>query len=311
MKTKCIFVITVIFLGLVNYAGAQQKPTPVYYYNPQWSSDGKKIVFESTKDGKSAIYTIYADGSNLRKLTDSKTTDGQPGWSRNGKNIVFYSQRDGHLQLYVMNADGSGQHKLTDGGDLDYLPDFSPKGDLVVFQSRKEQPGLAHDIYSIRVDGTNRTRLTDEKNGYTSPKWSPDGKKIVFEHTVVTKKYYRELSREEMAKMKSSTEIFVMDRGGTNIKNLTNNNVQDSTPQWSKNGKAIYFMSDRDGSPNVYAMNANGTKVRKIADGKMVTNPFISPDEKYFAYTKEVEGKWGLYIYEIKSRKERLVIGGC
>jgi len=310
MKAKRLFVTTGILLGLATYAWAQQKPAPVYYFNPQWSSDGKKIVFESTKDGKSAIYTINADGSNVKKLTDGTTTDGQPGWSRNGKQIVFYSQRDGHLQLYVMNADGSGQRKLTDGASLDYLPDFSPKGDLVVFQSRKEQPGIAHDIYTIRVDGTNRSRLTDEKNGYTSPRWSPDGKKIVFEVAVVTKKYYRELSREEMVKMKNSTEIFVMHKDGTNMKNLTNNNFEDSTPQWSKNGKTIYFLSNRDGSKNIFAMNADGTKVRKMADGKMVTNPFVSPDEKHFAYTKEVEGKWGLYVYEIKSGKERLLTGG-
>ncbi len=310
MKTKYAFFIAVFFLGLANYVQAQTKPTPIYYFNPHWSSDGKKIVFESTKDGKSAIYTIYADGSNLNKLTSGQVTDGQPRWSRDGKSIVFYSQRDGHLQLYVMNADGSNQRKLTDAKDLDYLPDFSPKGDFVVFQSRKEQPGIAHDIYIIRVDGTNRTRLTDEKNGYTSPKWSPDGKKILFERAIVTKKYYRELSREEMAQMKSSTEIFVMDKDGTNLKNLTNNDAEDSTPQWSKNGKTIYFMSKRDGSPNVYAMNADGTKVRKVADGKIVTNPFISPDEKSFAYTKEMNGKWGLYVYEIKSGKERLLIGG-
>lgn len=310
MKTKYAFFIAVIFLGLATYAQAQTKPTPIYYFNPHWSSDGKRIVFESTKDGKSAIYTISADGSNLKKLTDSKVEDGQPRWSRDGKKIVFYSQRDGHLQLYVMNADGSNQRKLTDTNDLDYLPDFSPKGGFVVFQSRKERAGIAHDIYIIRVDGTNRTRLTDEKNGYTSPKWSPDGKKILFERAIVTKKYYRELSREEMAQMKNSTEIFVMDIDGANLKNLTNNEVEDSTPQWSKNGKTIYFMSKRDGSANVYAMNADGTKVRKVADGKIVTNPFISPDEKYFAYTKEVEGKWGLYIYEIKSGKERLLIGG-
>lgn len=310
MKKKHAIFIAVIFLGLAVYAQAPKKPTPIYYFNPHWSSDGKKIVFESTKDGKSAIYTIYADGSNLQKLTGGQVTDGQPRWSRDSKSIVFYSQRDGHLQLYVMNADGSNQRKLTNEPDLDYLPDFSPKGDFVVFQSRREQPGIAHDIYIIRVDGTNRTRLTDEKNGYTSPKWSPDGKKIVFERAVVTKKYYRELSREEMAQMKNSTEIFVMDKDGTNPKNLTNNEVEDSAPQWSKNGKTIYFMSNRDGSPNVYTMNPDGTKVRKIADGKIVTNPFISPDEKYFAYTKETEGKWGLYIYEIKSGKERLLIGG-
>ena len=237
-----------IFLGMGAYTKAQTKPTPVYYFNPHWSSDGKKIVFESTKDGKSAIYTIGVNGTDVRRLTDGKSTDGQPRWSRDGRQIVFYSERDGHLQLYVMNADGSDQRKLTNDADLNYLPDFSPKGDIVVFQSRKERLGIAHDIYMIGLDGTNRTRLTDEKYGYTSPKWSPDGKKIIFERAVVTKKYYRDLSREEMGQMKNSTEIFVMDKDGKNLKNLTNNEVEDATPQWSKNGKTIYFMSKRDGS---------------------------------------------------------------
>lgn len=309
MKSKYVFFVAVIWLGLATYAQAQAKPTPIYYFNPNWSSDGKKIVFESTKDGKSAIYVIHAAGSNLRKLTDSNVTDGQPRWSWDGKQIVFYSDRDGHMQLYVMKADGSDQRRLTDTNELDYLPDFSPKGDFVVFQSRKERPGIAHDIYIVGSDGSNRKRLTDEKNGYTSPKWSPDGKKILFERAVVTKKYYRDLSREEMGQMKNSTEIYVMDKDGTNLKNLTNNDFEDSTPQWSKNGKTIYFMSHRDGSPNIYAMKADGTEVRKVADGKTVTNPFVSPDERYFAYTKEAEGKWGLYIYEIKSGKERLLIG--
>ncbi len=309
MRRKQAVFIVVILLGLTNYATAQTNPSPIFYHNPHWSSDGKRIVFESTRDGKSAIYTISSNGSNLRKLTDGNSADGQPRWSRDGKMIVFYSERDGRLQLYVMNADGSNQRRLTDSGSLDYLPDFSPKGDLVVFQSRKERPGIAHDIYVVRVDGTDRTRLTDERNGYTSPKWSPDGTKILFERAIVTKKYYRDLSREEMGQMKNSTEIFVMDKNGTNLKNLTNNEVEDSTPQWSRSGRTIYFMSRRDGLLNVYAMKADGTKVRKVADGKIVTNPFISPDEKHFAYTKEVEGKWGLYVYEIKSGKERLLIG--
>jgi TolB protein len=310
MKTKYAFFIAVIFSSLTNYALAQTKSAPIYYFNPHWSADGRRLVFESTREGRSAIYTIGVDGSGLRRLTDGSTNDGQPRWSRDGKQIVFYSERDGHMKLFVMNSDGTDQRKLTVGTDLDYLPDFSPKGDYVVFQSRNERPGIAHDIYIVRTDGSGRTRLTDGKNGYTSPKWSPDGKKILFERAIVTKKYYRDLSREEMSQMKSSTEIFVMDKDGTNLKNLTNNIVEDSTPQWSKNGKTIYFMSKRDGAANVYAMKADGTRVRKIADGKVVPNPFISPDEKHFAYTKEVNGSWGLYIYEIRSGKERLVIGG-
>jgi TolB protein len=306
---KRIFFILFVTFFIAFGAAAQEKKSPVYYFNPQWSPDGKKIVFESTKDGKSAIYTISVDGSNLRRLTDPQFTAGQPRWSRDGKRIVFYSERDGHLQLFIMNEDSLAQRKLTDTADLDYLPDFSPKGDYVVFQSRAERPAIAHDIYIIRTDGTSRTRLTDGKNGYTSPKWSPDGGKIVFVKASVPKKYYRDLTREEMKKMKSSEEILVMDKDGKNLKNLTDNEANDSNPQWSKNGKTIYFMSDRDGAPNVYAMNADGSNVRQVADGKIVTSPFISPDEKYFAYTKDVQGKWGVYIYEIKSGKERLLMG--
>lgn len=300
----CIF-----FVFIAADIGAQEKKTPVYYFNPHWSPNGRTIVFESTLGGKSAIYTIFADGSNLRQLTDPATTAGQPRFSRDGKQIVFYSERDGHLQLFVMNVDGAGQRKLTDTADLDYLPDFSPHGDYVVFQSRAERPAIAHDIYIIRTDGSGRTRLTDGNFGYTAPKFSPDGKRIVFNRTVIPKKYYRELTRDEMQQMKNSEEIFVMNTDGTNQRNLTNNDVEDSSPQWSKNGKTIYFMSGRGGSPNVYAMNTDGSNIRKIADGKIVTNPFISPDEKFFAYTKEVDGKWAVYVYEIKTGKARVLVG--
>lgn len=296
--------------GGVTVFQAQTRPAPAQYFNPHWSPDGTTLVFESTRDGRSAIYTIGADGAQLRRLTTSESTAGQPRWSRDGKMIVFYSERDGAMRLYLMNADGSNQRALTDGTALDYLPDFSPNADWVVFQSRQERPGIAHDIYMIRVGGTGRTRLTDGKNGYTSPKWSPDGTMILLERSVITKKYYRDLSREEMGRMKDSAEIMVMDRDGTRLRNLTNNEVEDSAPQWSSSGNTIYFMSRRDGSPGVYAMDADGTNPRKIADGTSVTNPFVSPDERYVAYTKEVGGQWGLYVYEISTAKARMLIGG-
>ena len=207
-----------------------------------------------------------------------------------------------------MKSDGSAQKKLTNINNLNYLPDFSPKGDYVAFQSCPEPSLIAYDIYIIRTNGSDSIRLTDGKNGYYSPKWSPNGKKIVFVRAVVPKRYYREMTRDEAKKMHLSEDIFTMDKDGTNLKNLTNNEINDTNPHWSKNGKTIYFMSERDGSPNVYAMNPDGMNVRKIADGKIVTDTSISPDETFFVYSKEASGKWGIYIYEIKSGKERLLI---
>lgn len=301
-----------LFLGLIfaGFANAQvQETRPVYYFNPNWSPNGQQIVFESTKDGKFAIYTIRKDGTDLRKLTGGEANDEQPRWSPDGRQIVFISDRSGDLRLYIMKSDGTLQRRLSGTEDTDYLPEFSPKGEMVAFQSRPEKAMIAHDIYIIRTDGTGRTRLTGEGTDDMSPRWSPDGAKILFSRAVVTQKYWRELSKEDAAAMKRSEEIFLMNRDGSNLQNLTNNNVPDYAAEWSKNGQTIYFISERDGSPNIYAMQSDGSKVRKVVDGSIVKDINLSPDEKYFAYTKEVNKKWGLYIYDLKNAKEQRLIG--
>jgi TolB protein len=289
---------------------AQEKRAPVYYFNPDWSPDGNEIAFESTRDGKHAVYVVRADGSGLRKLTSGEASDEQPRWSPDGKRIVFISQRDKHLQLYVMDADGPRQRRLTNGDDIDYQPMFSPRGDWVAFISRREQASVVHAIYAIRADGTGRKLLSDESANDTEPRWSPNGKKILFMRSAVIKKYYREMSKEELAQMRSSTEVFVMNSDGSSVKNLTNSPARDCCAYWSRDGKTIYFLSERDGAPQIYAMKPDGSKPRRVADGRVVTDPNISPDGKKFVYTKEASGKWGLYVYELKSGRERLVVGG-
>src|SRR5436305_379652 len=107
--------------------------------------------------------------------------------------------------------------------------------------------------------------------------------------------------------MKSSKEIFIMNRDGSGVRNLTNSQGRDCCAHWSRDGKTIYFLSERDGSPEIYAMKADGTNARKIADGSVVTDPNVSPNGKFFVYTKEVNGKWGVYLYNIESRTERLL----
>src|SRR6185369_10067812 len=93
-----------MFTFLITGIAQTQTPEPVYYFNPDWSPDGSRILFESTRDGKSAIYTIRPDGSDLKKLTDGQANDGQAQWSPDGRQIVFISDQDGHL-LYLMNSD--------------------------------------------------------------------------------------------------------------------------------------------------------------------------------------------------------------
>jgi TolB protein len=302
-----------LILGLLltgSFRAQTQEAKPIYYFNPDWSADGSKLVFESTRDGKFAIYTIQTDGSGLTKLTTGEANDEQPRWSRDGRQIVFISDRDGLTQLYLMDANGENQRRLTRGKEIDFLPELSPKNDLVVFMSQPEKGMAVQDIYVIRIDGSGRRRLSEPNGSNESPRWSPDGKKILFSRTPMEKKFYKDISRQEMMAIRNSGEIYVMNRDGSGIKRLTNNQTKDCCAQWSSDGKTIFFQSTRDGSPTLYAMSADGSNVRKVAGENLNPEPSISRDGRFFAYTKAVNKRWGLYVFDQKSGLERLLIGG-
>src|SRR5205814_5170674 len=118
--------------------------------HPDWSPDGLKIVFSSTRDnGEQEIYTMNADGTGQTRLTNDPVKDEHPSWGRYvaaptptptptpiptptptatptpaplGGNIVFVSRRDGNDEIYTANADGSGVTRLTTSPARDYEP---------------------------------------------------------------------------------------------------------------------------------------------------------------------------------------------
>jgi Tol biopolymer transport system component len=102
---------------------------------PAWSPDGKLIAFENApaatlqpgvEPHEKDIYVMNADGTNVRRLTDSPGLDEGPAWSPDGTKISFSSDREGQQEIYVMNADGSDQRRLTDNPARDESPDWQP-----------------------------------------------------------------------------------------------------------------------------------------------------------------------------------------
>jgi len=67
-----------------------------------------------------------ADGSGVRKLTDSPRFDENPAWSLDGSQIVFQTQRDGNFEIYVMTRDGSEQHPLAAHPADELWPSWGP-----------------------------------------------------------------------------------------------------------------------------------------------------------------------------------------
>lgn len=218
----------------------------IEFYNPAWSLDSRTVLFESTLDGKFAIYTIKVDGSGLQRLTVDTANNEQPSWSRDGRRIVFSSDRAGHLDLYVMNADGSGQTRLTttSGGGY-YQSSFSPDGNWILFQGRPDNRETRDRVYLIRSDGRGAwRRLSDSTYGAEGPRWSPDGS-ITFKQVPYPNPFWSEMTPADMEGAKQRTQVMTVRPDGSGLRALGN-----EPP--SPDGRPHAYTKSVDGASGLY-----------------------------------------------------------
>ena len=236
---------------------------------PQWSSDGSRLVF--VRDGD--IFVMNPDGSGQTNLTNTPppSLDVSPTWSPDGSKIAFTSFRDGGfiLRLYVMNADGSNVVRVsTPDPAQDRNPTWSPSGNRIAFVRSLEQgsgPPVG-DIFYVSPDGSGLTNVTNNPAEYSTPSWSPTGGKIAF-------------SGNLPGFEAQSSEIFVMNADGTGRVDVSNNPAYDYDPDWSGDGSQLVFTSGRVLTPynyDVFVMDADGRHQRSLT-GKSLAQD-LSPD---------------------------------
>jgi serine/threonine protein kinase len=152
---------------------------------PDWSPDGKRLVFISpcTKNQESypgsSMYIINADGTELKPLLSVPGGDYDPVWSPNGYKIAFTSLRDdGAPKVCVIDLRDNTVQVLAAEGSKDMQPAWSPDGRRIVFVSNRNGP---QQIWTMFADGSTETRFSISgslKN--SNPAWSPDGNVIIF-----------------------------------------------------------------------------------------------------------------------------------
>jgi Tol biopolymer transport system component len=139
---------------------------------PNWSPDGRRIVFDSERSGGEEpveIYTMGIDGSRVRRLTNNQTFDGQPNWSPNGRKVSFQSYREGQLAIYTMRRDGSHQQRLTRDVPDAFGSAWSPDGRIVAHSSFSDP-----EIFTIDLHGRDEHELTDDPSAFDfAPDWQP------------------------------------------------------------------------------------------------------------------------------------------
>ncbi|MCM1163324.1 MAG: S9 family peptidase [Muribaculaceae bacterium] len=126
------------------------------------SPDGSKVLFaisyESVEENKSNadLYTMNLDGSELKRLTKTASSEGNFCWIEGGEKIAFTYPVDGKPQVFVMNADGSGRTQASEveKGVEGFL--FSPDGSKVIVVSTVKYAREAKDIYPDLPKATGR-----------------------------------------------------------------------------------------------------------------------------------------------------------
>ncbi|MBI3539216.1 MAG: PD40 domain-containing protein, partial [Candidatus Eisenbacteria bacterium] len=217
--------------------------------DPQISPDGARVAFtrvtvdSSADEYRTAIWVCETSGGAPRPLT-SGTRDAQPRWSPDGRTLAF-----------VRAAEGKPAQ-----------------------------------IYLLPMTGGEATPLTRLKGGAASPHWSPDGRRIAFSSStnpavdddttkakpkkepgrVITEPVFR-LNNAGYFDREHTTHVWVIDAAGGKPRQLTAGRFNELAPEWSRDGRSVYFTSDRRKEPwfekaddNLYAVAPD---VAKPVDG--------------------------------------------
>lgn len=213
--------------------------------------------------------------------------------------IVFVSEREGNPQIYTMNSDGSNQIRITNNKAYEIMPVFSPDGSKIAFVSDRDGNP---EIYVMNADGSNPIRLTNEASYDYSPSWSPDGKKIVF---ISNREVVAPSADNIVAKM--TYKIYTMNADGTEQKKINDLTSDDESPKWSPDGAKILFVSKREGNPEIYTMDPDGTNTTKITTSKYSIMPSWSPDGKKIVYRGNENGNPEIYIMNADGSEKKKI----
>jgi tricorn protease len=259
---------------------------------PAISPDGKTLAFSYQGD----LWTVPSEGGRAARVTSHVARDIQPVFSPDGKSLVFASNRYGNYDLFLMPAEGGMPRRLTFNSGSEYPSSFTPDGQWVIFY------GTAYgslDIYKVRTTGGEPVRLTwDVYEREYFGNVSPDGKWIVYNHNASPgdwrRRGYEGSNNADVWLARFTTPV-------SEPKRITNNPSQDFSPMFSRDGKRIYYVSDRKGQVNLWSMDLTGGAQKQLTfhetDGVRI--PSYAPVGEKIAYEYGSE----IWVLDLKTGK--------
>jgi Tol biopolymer transport system component len=233
-----------------------------------------QIAFTCFIDGFDNLCLINADGTNLRRLTETAATDFYPSLSPDGRQIVFSSRREGNFDIYVLDIATKDVRKLTSGLGSNFGPEFSPDGTRIVFASSHDNIG---QIWVMDADGANPRQLA-APGSCVDPTWSPDGQSIAF-----------------ACLRGGTTELYLMAADGSAEQPVTGGLNVGGRSDWSPDGRLLTFYAGEPNGRNIYTIDLATHDVRQLTSEGDNRGPSFSPDGQWIAFAGFRDGDNEIY----------------
>jgi Tol biopolymer transport system component len=227
-----------------------------YDYQPDWSPDGKYVVFVRYDGTSCELMLLDISSGDVKALTNNRSVNLEPRWSSDSKRIVFTSTKDsGHFLIYTAKLEGDQlaeivcltQDEKSNTPRYYYSPfnhninpTWSRDGKSIYFITNKEIAHGTGDMVMMNWETKEiKTILHEETNWRTRPDISPDGTRII---------YSSYLGR-------NWHQLWLLPAGGGYPMPLTYGDYDNTYPRWSPDGKRIAFISNRDGNTSLWVVN--------------------------------------------------------
>lgn len=211
---------------------------------PDWSPDGRRIVYQSYEKDTPGVFLVGKDGADKMRVPLSTQLNASPSFSPDGSTIAFCGSVRGNPEIYTVQADGSGLKRLTENVAIDSTPRWSPNGRELAFTSNRQG---SPQIYMMDLEGANVRRVSLAGNWNDEASFSPDGARIAF-----------------ACRNEGDFQICVMDLQTGKTLQISEGPGAHENPTWSPDGTKVAWEVTRGSSTQIAVANADGSNVRIV-----------------------------------------------
>lgn len=271
-------------LNLKTGGESQLLPSTRVDHSARYSPDGKSVVFVSDRSGSWELWSVFADGSDLRQLTHMEgPLLGTPNWSPDGKYIAFDARPQEHSAIYVIPATG-GMPRLVDANSYeDKMPSWSHDGRWIYFNSNR---GGSQQLWRIPANGGTAQRVAEELAMDSAE--APSGEKEFF---LSTKKGVWQVPPE-----------------GGQASPVPGLDGDSTRRHWAVTPQGIWFYRETAGRPGVWFYDFMTGQIRRQMDLPSevlldVPGFSVSPDGSQMLISRHLESQSDLILVRQEARR--------